>query len=580
MTAEYAQDTAPKWQGHHSRKARQIVRTMLPGPCSRCGREVTDDMLWHADHIPGREHLPVSEWLNPEHLRPAHKRCNELAGAKRGAVKGNAAKRAKKQAGQRGTASLGAEPQPQPRPLPTFVPGPLGTPRSVPRTLSQSPRLPGEFDGLPRYFSEPHPEAVASRGDEMVAYAEARRKSPLRWFQWLTAQRRYEVRADGSWCWMLVLESAPRQQGKSVTLAEDAAWYGSLPSDEPELILHAAHRVKTSLKVQSNLWHWAETQEWEVKRLLGDSHILWPDGTDWATIAMESAYGAPAHRLLVDEAWALDPVKFWNSAFPTLGDRENPQVLMWSTANPADHGLVADLRADDRVCRMEWGILDGEDPQDRAVWRASSAYWGPGRQALMEMASSRPGFAEEWLNLWPAPKRLARPKAFPGWDDMPTVRHADPLPGCTVAVDESFDGSHVGVAATLGGEVWYREYPSLAEGLAAAALWQPEDWIVGYSLRSVNEVTTTLQYATPYGSKETAMALPLLLEAVKKGTFAHEHSEVLTEQTEGATLVTTDTGGLRLSVKQSQSGVLGPKLIGWLLLFARQKADEAPAIWA
>jgi hypothetical protein len=439
--------------------------------------------------------------------------------------------------------------------------------------------MPGELDGLPRFFSEPHPEAVASRGDEMVAHAEARMGKPLRWFQWLTAQRRYEVKADGSWCWTLVFESAARQQGKSVTLAEDAAWYASLPSDEAELILHAAHRVKTSLKVQSNLWHWAETHEYEVKRLLGDSHIIWPDGTDWATIAMESAYGAPAHRLLVDEAWALDPVKFWNSMFPTLGDRDNPQVLMWSTANPQDHGLVADLRSDERVCRMEWGILPGEDPQDPAVWRASSAYWGPGRLGLMEWAASRPGFAEEWLNRWPDLSRLQRTPAFPAWGDMRTVSSADPLPGCTVALDESYDGSHVGVVATLDGEVWYREYPSLAEALPAALLWQPEDWIVGYSLRSVQEVTTSLPYCTPYGSKETAMALPLLLEAVKRGTFAHEHSELVDAQAAGALLVTTDTGGLRLSVKESEGSVLGLKLIAWTLLFARTRQDVAPAIW-
>jgi len=244
----------------------------------------------------------------------------------------------------------------------------------------------------------------------MVAWAEARRGTPLRWWQWLCAQRRYEIRADGTWCWLLGFESTARQQGKSVDIAEDAAWMCSIaeatPSGESFEVLHAAHRVRTSLKVQAELWAWAEGAGLQVRRLLGDSQIVWPDAV-WATVAMESVYGRRPSRLLADEAWAMDPVKFWNSMFPSLGDKENPQAWFLSAANIAEKGLVADLRSDGRTCRMEWGVMEGEDRADEGVWRLSSAYWGAGRLGLMRSAFGRPGFDENWLNAWPGVGQLA-----------------------------------------------------------------------------------------------------------------------------------------------------------------------------
>ena len=410
----------------------------------------------------------------------------------------------------------------------------------------------------------------------MVAYAEARRGSPLRWFQWLTAQRRYEVKADGSWCWPLVFESVSRQQGKSVTLSEDAAWYAQ-GTTGPELLLHAAHRVRTSLKVQSNMWHWAESQGFEVRRLLGDSHIVWPNGSDWQTIALESAYGAPAHRLLVDEAWALDPVKFWNSLFPTLGDRENPQVLMWSTANPDDRGLVTDLRADESVCRMEWGALPNEDPLDPRTWQASSAYWGPGREALMRMAATKPGFAEEWLNVWPEMARGQTRTPFPNWGSLPVVE-GDPPFGALVVLDEHIGGAGAAVAAYHAGGFWYRDVADLRAAVALAKEWTDREVIVGYSLRAAVE-NLSLPFAVAYGAKETALGTPLLLEAVKAASIAHEHQQEVTAQFEGMRTRMSDAGVMSLSARDSAGPVMAGKLLAWALWFERSRPTEVPAVW-
>ena len=553
-------------------KRRVNMARLADEPCAACGGGIDYSASGHsrlgptADHpnpiALGGDMLPSVEALNVMHMQCARRQGGKVTAAKR------------RMRPMKGGASFGSTGESPARSLEVCVPDSV---REVPTTLSASPRDPGPTDGLPRYFSPPHPEAVASRGDEMVEYAERRRDAPLRWFQWLTAQRRYEVRADGTWCWPLVFESAPRQQGKSVTLTEDSAWYASTTVD-PELILHTAFRVKTSLKVQSNLWRWAESNGMEVRRLLGDSHIIWPNGTDWATIALDSAYGVPAHRLLADEAWAMDPERFWNSIFPTLGDRDNPQVLFWSTANPDERGLVADLRKDLTVLRMEWGIILGaEDPMDPATWRASSAYWGPGRERLMRTASTRPGFAAEWLNAWPEVSKGEAAPPLPAWPDLPKVS-GDPPYGCLVAVDEAYEGSGAGVAAFDGKGFWYRECGSVEKAIEQAIAWTNGEIVVGMSLRNAVPAMG-VAHPVPYGARQTGIGLPLLIEAVKKRRLAHEHTDDLIAAAEGVRTRMSDAGMMSLSVKTSKGSVLPFKLLSWLLLRDRDAPEEIPAVW-
>lgn len=71
-----------RWGGNDSRAARSIVRGMLPSPCTRCGRTVTEDMEWHADHI--QEHA-FGGASNASNYGPAHAKCNTSAGGKIGA---------------------------------------------------------------------------------------------------------------------------------------------------------------------------------------------------------------------------------------------------------------------------------------------------------------------------------------------------------------------------------------------------------------------------------------------------------------------------------------------------------------
>lgn len=83
------QEKRPKYQGKRSTTNRAAVRATLPGPCTKCGGVVTEDMQWHADHIRSRAELealgvPVSQIDSPANLGPAHKSCNERDGAAMG----------------------------------------------------------------------------------------------------------------------------------------------------------------------------------------------------------------------------------------------------------------------------------------------------------------------------------------------------------------------------------------------------------------------------------------------------------------------------------------------------------------
>ena len=78
--------TGRRWGGNDSRKARAIVRAMLPAPCTRCGEPVTEDMEWHADHV---QEAAFGGEDRASNYGPAHARCNTSAGGRIGAAMTN-----------------------------------------------------------------------------------------------------------------------------------------------------------------------------------------------------------------------------------------------------------------------------------------------------------------------------------------------------------------------------------------------------------------------------------------------------------------------------------------------------------
>ena len=77
------------WGGRRSTTARALFAGRLPLPCSRCGRMVMPTQRWDVDHLLPRWAGGTDE---PSNLWPAHARCNQADGGRRGAQVTNARK--------------------------------------------------------------------------------------------------------------------------------------------------------------------------------------------------------------------------------------------------------------------------------------------------------------------------------------------------------------------------------------------------------------------------------------------------------------------------------------------------------
>ena len=72
------------WSGSEVRAARAYWSARMPWPCCRCGRLIVPDPAarhsgWQVDH------WPIPREAGGTETQPAHARCNESAGGKRGA---------------------------------------------------------------------------------------------------------------------------------------------------------------------------------------------------------------------------------------------------------------------------------------------------------------------------------------------------------------------------------------------------------------------------------------------------------------------------------------------------------------
>lgn len=84
------------WRNGEGQRQRKRIAASLPQPCCRCGKPVTQDMEWEADHLIPLARIPEGSTIPPGMIRPAHKSCNRRAGGKQGAAIVNARNRARK----------------------------------------------------------------------------------------------------------------------------------------------------------------------------------------------------------------------------------------------------------------------------------------------------------------------------------------------------------------------------------------------------------------------------------------------------------------------------------------------------
>jgi hypothetical protein len=287
----------------------------------------------------------------------------------------------------------------------------------------------------PRLMTIPHPAATGSYGREFIRWAEQRSLRDLRWWQRLVAVRLLEHDTDGRLVWETLVLSTARQVGKSWLLRELMLWriHQGDRFGEPQDVLHTGKDLAVCKEIQrpARVWAKARTQVYKVREVNGQEEIEYlADGSRWMLRAKEAVYGYSVSLGVADEAWKVRASSIEEGLTPTMAEREQPQLLLVSTAHRLATSLMlgrrqvalADLEVGDGDLLIEWSAPEHSQLDDVNGWRLASPHWSPHRQRLIgkrldamragevedpEEPDPEASFRAQWLNQWP--RKLTEP---------------------------------------------------------------------------------------------------------------------------------------------------------------------------
>jgi hypothetical protein len=278
-----------------------------------------------------------------------------------------------------------------------------------------------------------HPRAVGSLGDEFAVWAEARTGRELRWWQRLVAVRLLETDEDGRLCWEAAVVSTARQVGKSWLLRELCLWriHQAARFGEAQDVMHTGNNVAVCREVQRPARTFAKGRHdlYRVREVNGQEEIEHlADGSRWMLRAREAVYGYSVSMGAVDEAWKVRAQSVDEGLTPTMAERAQPQLLLFSTAHRQATSLMLerrraaleDLETGNGDLLIEWSAPRDADPADTGAWRLASPHWNARRARLIGSAHARmeagetvpdteepdplEGFRAQWMNQWPLRK--------------------------------------------------------------------------------------------------------------------------------------------------------------------------------
>lgn len=433
----------------------------------------------------------------------------------------------------------------------------------------------------------------------------------MRWWQRLAAARILEVDSDGRLCWETAVLSMPRQLGKSWLLRELCLWriHQAGRFGEQQTVIHTGNNVDVCREVQRPAMVWAKQRdEYQVLEANGKEKIERAEcGSRWLVKSKDGMYGFAASLAVVDEGWDVKLNKVEEGLEPTMAEREQPQLLLVSTAHRLTTSLMlsrrrlalADLEAGERSLLLEWSAPHGSRLDDRQAWRSASAYWTPRREQLvgrhlasaLENTTEDPSepdpissFRAQWLNEWPP--KLADPTGntedlLPAglWADR-TVTGTRPRGPVWVAVE---DAQGWGAAVAVAGR--------LDDGRLEVGGWLCRDWdsavqdvqrlgrpirelLVGASMldRWPNDTVPRPHAAV---STQTRVGLALLRDLVATGQLVHDKDAPDIDETFAATQVRATMAGL---VVVASSATHLVKAVVWAV-GAAHKPSAVPAVY-
>ena len=151
----------------------------------------------------------------------------------------------------------------------------------------------------------------------------------------------------------------------------------------------------------ARVWAKHRQTEYKVREVNGQEEIEYlADGSRWMVRAKEAVYGYSVSLAAADEAWKVRASSIDEGLTPTMVEREQPQLLLVSTAHRLATSLMLSrrlmaldtLEAGDGELLIEWSAPESADLEDRAAWRQASAHWTPRREQMI--ASAARGRAE------------------------------------------------------------------------------------------------------------------------------------------------------------------------------------------
>jgi hypothetical protein len=421
-----------------------------------------------------------------------------------------------------------------------------------------------------------------------------------------------EVDTDDRLVWETILLTVPRQLGKSWLLRELAFWrmHQRERFGEPQDVLHTGKDLEICVEVQRPARVWAKQRpEYRVREANGRVEIeLLEDGSRWKLHAKESVYGFSVSLATADEAWKVKPQVIEEGVDPTMVEREQPQLLLVSTAHRMSTSLMLgrrrvaldELETGEGFLLVEWSAPQDAAIDDPEVWRQASAQWSDRREKTVRTALASAlagtfraedepdpieGFRAQWLNQWP--KRLIEPNGdvedlLPAgvWADLadPHIGSEGPL---WVAVEDDF-GLGFAVAAvgkTSDGRLevdgWrYQDFDAAVDRVEQLAGWRPvRELRVGASFAGAMP-TDIIPRPQPAASRETREGLALFRDLAFGGMIVHDETDELDEVMRSAQVKETQSG-LVLVPQRGRSHLV--KAAVWALAAAHRPAP-VPAV--
>jgi hypothetical protein len=579
----------PAYGGRYQRIRRQMLDP--PVPCAHCHRAVATTL----DHDP-----PIAIHVHREgadccRLIPSCEPCNRRGGVM-----------VQEGRWRPGVEVVDLEPEPERDGLP------VGDRRwRVPWLLELVDNMPADAT-WPRLMTVPHPRAVGSLGGEFVEWAQARSGGVFRWWQRLVAVRLLEVDADGRLVWEAALFSTARQVGKSWLLRELCLWriHQGDRFGEPQDVLHTGKDLAVCKEVQrpGRIWAKARAHEFKVREVNGQEEIeRLEDGSRWMLRAKEAVYGYSVSLGAVDEAWKVKAASVDEGLTPTMAEREQAQLALFSTAHRLATALMLDrrrvaldgLEVGDGDLLIEWSAPRGLDDDDRSGWRQASPHWTSRRERLVANAHKRmlagevdpdepdpvESFRAQWLNRWPTrradPSGPSEPLLPPGvWGRLqePDVSGSGALwvaleddygLGAAVACCRRTDDDRIEVDGWLRGD-WDS---AVADVQRLAELHTVRRVLVGASM--IDRVPNTMRpVSEPRAGPATRAGLALFRDLALNGVLVHDVTTDELDETLAMTMVREAPTGLFLLSKGPTHLV---RAVVWALLAAHKPA-VMPAI--